>query len=611
MKKPSPHLSLADRIDALAGKTLALLRRLPGGTKVFTLGKNRRLTTRLPRLSVLVTAIVILLVAGAGWGTLGHLMYRNLDKQLMVSAQFVAQAQTNPGLLERIRRTVQNTPQPNAHPDLNNDGTPGPGTSPSEINTPDHGSGPNNKYRPEPATLLTRGALAESVHIIIGPDGIRAGRLDAKLNVKPLNDTQIKDIVKAAKNRPTSVYTSGLGVYRIIELTGKNTAGTPVRIIVGVPESDLWFTLAQFAGWTLLYSAIGLAAAWYVMRRYLRRELQPLAQVAATAEQIQSLDLTKTCGLQQRVDVSISGSDTEAGDVARAVNTALEHISTSLQQRDATEARLRQFVADASHELRTPIATISGYAQLLRRMQGEEGDGQAGPVSGMSGQVGPALEGAGQGGPADRTNPATGPSGQASEVSGDSTQQQAIARIHSEALRMGKLVNDLLTLARLDAGQAQVAQPVALAGLLVEAVSDAHVAAPDHAWDVELSDDAADIEVAGDAGRLQQVIANLLNNAYQHSPAGTRIVAALKRTQRDGHAWAELTVADNGPGIAADLRPHIFDRFARADSARTPGESFGLGLSIAASIVQAHGGHITCSEPPGGGATFTVTLPCL
>ena len=204
----------------------------------------------------------------------------------------------------------------------------------------------------------------------------------------------------------------------------------------------------------------------------------------------------------------------------------LDNVEGALQSRHESEQRVRQFVADASHELRTPLASIRGYAELSRR--------EREPV------------------PASVTH--------------------ALSRVESEALRMQGLVEDLLLLARLDAGRPLDREPVDLSLLAMDAVSDAHAASPDHRWELDLPDEP--VEVTGDPARLHQVVANLLANARTHTPAGTRVVMSVKP---DGQ-WVRLSVSDDGPGVPESLQRNVFHRFTRGDDSRNRAAgSTGLG----------------------------------
>jgi two-component system OmpR family sensor kinase len=235
----------------------------------------------------------------------------------------------------------------------------------------------------------------------------------------------------------------------------------------------------------------------------------------------------------------------------------LDNVEGALQARHDSEQRVRQFVADASHELRTPLASIRGYAELSRR--------EREPV--------PASV------------------------------SHALSRVESEALRMQGLVEDLLLLARLDAGRPLERTPVDLSLLAMDAVSDAHAAAPDHTWELDLPEEP--VEVTGDRARLHQVVANLLANARTHTPAGTRVVTSITPDRQ----WVRVSVADNGPGVPEPLQRNVFQRFTRGDDsrARTAG-STGLGLSIVAAVAHAHGGTVELASRPGA-TTFSVLLP--
>jgi two-component system OmpR family sensor kinase len=223
--------------------------------------------------------------------------------------------------------------------------------------------------------------------------------------------------------------------------------------------------------------------------------------------------------------------------------------------------QVRQFVADASHELRTPLASIRGYAEFFRRQQ-RDGGGAA---------------------PEDVAH--------------------TLRRVESEALRMSVLVDDLLLLARLDAGRDLEIGDVDLTDLAIDATSDAHVAAPGHDWHVDVP--PGTVLVTGDAVRLHQVVANLLTNVRTHTPEGT---TATLRLRVEG-ATAVLQVIDDGPGIPAPLLPHVFERFARGDASRSRSAgSTGLGLAIVQAVVAAHDGTVSVSSRPGH-TQFTVRLP--
>jgi two-component system OmpR family sensor kinase len=246
---------------------------------------------------------------------------------------------------------------------------------------------------------------------------------------------------------------------------------------------------------------------------------------------------------------------TEVGQVGSALNRMLDHVGSALEARHDSEVQLRQFIADASHELRTPLAAISGYTELTRR----------------------------------------------EELSTDV--EYSLARIASQTERMTGLVEDLLLLARLDAGRPLERGEVDLTRLVVDAVADAHAAGPEHGWHLAVPDEP--VVVPGDGSRLAQVLANLLANARTHTPPGTRVTVAL-RTEPGA---ALLDVADEGPGIAPDLLPHVFERFARGSTSRSRDNgTTGLGLAIVRAVVAAHHGTVQVASRPGR-TEFTVRLP--
>ena len=349
---------------------------------------------------------------------------------------------------------------------------------------------------------------------------------------------------------------SGLGSYRLLSVPGR--AGT--MLVTGLPLSGVDETISRLtvvggliAGGLIIVAIAGGGVL-------IRLTLRPLRRVAATAVRVSELPLASgDVELPHRVPSSETNVRTEIGQVGAALNRLLDHVDAALSARQASEMQVRQFVADASHELRTPLASIQGYAELCRR-----------------------------------TGAQTPP-----EVA------YALERVEAESKRMATLVDDLLLLARLDAGRALAREEVDLSALLVAAVSDAHAAGGDHEWRLELPDDQ--VAVTGDSHRLHQVVTNLLSNARVHTPAGTVVAARLERAS-DGRS-ATVTITDGGPGIPPELFPHIFERFARGDSSRSRGAgSSGLGLAIVAAVVAAHGGTIVADSVPGR-TTFRVTLP--
>ena len=328
--------------------------------------------------------------------------------------------------------------------------------------------------------------------------------------------------------------------------------------IVGVSTRPVDQLLGKLLALVVGGTVVGIVLVGAGGAVVIRRNLAPLGRVAATARQVSALELDSgDVTLAVRVPEEDADGRTEVGQVGLAINTMLDDVESALQARQESEMRVRQFVADASHELRTPLASIRGYAELTRR----END----PVP--------------------------------------PTVTHAIGRVESEALRMQELVEDLLLLARLDSGRPLEREPVDLSLLAMNAVSDAHAASPDHAWELDLPDEP--VEVTGDGARLHQILANLLANARTHTPSGTRVVTTLRPEGR----MVRISVSDNGPGIPSGLQSTVFERFTRGDDSRSRAQgSTGLGLSIVAAVGQAHGGRVEVESQPGA-TTFSVLLP--
>jgi two-component system OmpR family sensor kinase len=367
---------------------------------------------------------------------------------------------------------------------------------------------------------------------------------------------QVQILSVALGGQPKSISLgSSFGDYRAVAFM----APTGDTVILALPLKNVQATVGQFRGLVILISALGVLIAALASAFIVSLALRPLRRVAATATQVASLPLDHgEVSLAIRVPEEDTDPRTEVGQVGAAFNGMLGHVDAALRARQASENKVRQFVADASHELRTPLASIRGYAELTRR--------------------------AGYSLPPDVTH--------------------SMARVESEAVRMTSLVEDLLLLARLDAGRDLVMRPVELSRLVVDCVSDAHAAGPDHEWLLELPDN--DVSITADGQRLHQVIANLLTNARVHTPKGTRVTATLKVAPDN---IARISIEDNGPGISEALQPELFERFARGDSSRSRAAgSTGLGLSIVRAVVEAHGGDVAVSSVPGR-TVFTVTLP--
>jgi two-component system OmpR family sensor kinase len=358
-----------------------------------------------------------------------------------------------------------------------------------------------------------------------------------------------------ADGQPHEVTMPGLGSYRVIA-----TDVGALEVVTGLPTRDIDDTIGSVLVWEAGLTLVGVLAAGGIALLLVRRQLRPLHRVARTAHDVAAIPLaTGEVGVTARVPEELTDDRTEVGQVGAALNTLLGHVERALDERHRSEQQVRQFVADASHELRTPLATIAGYAELSRRTA-----------------------------PPDAEN-----------------LSHAMGKVQVEAARMSSLVEDLLLLARLDAGRPLERGDVDLTKLVLESVGDARVTAPDHRWLLELPDEP--VVVPGDEQRLHQVVTNLLSNARRHTPAGTRVTVGAHLAP--GGRSAVVTVTDDGPGIPPELIGGVFERFARGDSARTRASGgAGLGLSLARAIVEAHRGRIAVTSRPGE-TRFSVTLP--
>ena len=437
---------------------------------------------------------------------------------------------------------------------------------------------------------------------------VTAGYIDDDGRYQELTRAECEALLSLEANgRPVTVDIGSLGSYRVLAAKDAETGDIVITGLSMKVDNALVRTQLLIEGAIAVAGTLVVALAGRVM---VRSSLAPLARVACTAERVASQPLAHgEVSIDERVPEADLGSSLEVGQVGSALNTLLGHVDEALTARQRSETQVRQFVADASHELRTPLASIRGYAELIAR----EGADAALPEEAV----------------------------------------HALDRVHSESLRMTRLVEDLLLLARLDAGRELRHDEVDLVGILLDAVSDAHAAGPDHTWNLDLAvldapadlseDELEDFEpepplVLGDEARLRQVMVNLLANARVHTPAGSHVTVTLTRRSaagadggpRDGagteasagppagartstgfsaRAGAPggpparavrggeelvITIADDGPGIDPEVRSRMFERFARGDASRERRTgSTGLGMSIALAIIQSHGGTLT------------------
>ena len=505
----------------------------------------------------------------------------------------------------------------------------------------DDPGGADKPDRPVPAGLDAPGQSTGTLTIIssgaAGSPTVAAGYIDSGGLYQSLSEAETRALLSLEPTgEPVTVTISSLGDYRVVASRDSKSGDLVVTGLSMAGDNALVRTQLLIE---IMIALLGATAAALAGRAMVRSSLAPLERVAATAERVASQPLASgEVRIRERVADADLDSSQEVGQVGAALNTLLGHVEEALSARQRSETQVRQFVADASHELRTPLASIRGYTELIAR------------------------EGAGAALPEEATH--------------------ALERVHSESVRMTGLVEDLLLLARLDAGRELRRGEVDLLGVILDTVADARAAGPDHVWELDLSalgspdgeggaedDDGAEGAdggngaddaggepplVVGDEARLRQVLVNLLANARVHTPAGSRVSVTLTRrpagegpppgpdapeagadepagraqprragTSEPGAARGPeelvITIADDGPGIAPEMRDRMFERFARGDASRERRTgSTGLGMSIALAIIQSHGGTLTVDSrqaPEGSpegtphGTTFTVTLP--
>lgn len=410
---------------------------------------------------------------------------------------------------------------------------------------PDGDNGPDTRGQ----AVGTLGARlrndGESVRVaVVGPEH------EHPVHLGPADLRELRRL--PADGRAHSADLTPLGDYRLVAVRGDDWD----VLITGLPLRPAQETVGRLVLVESLVFGVALVVTGVAAALWVRVTLRPLRRVASTATAVTRMPLASG-EVAMPGPLPEEGPRSEVGQVASALNRMMGHVGDALARRQASEERLRHFAADAGHELRTPVATVRAHAEHALR--------QRGPVAG---DVRHALE-----------------------------------RIASESQRMSDLVDELLLLARLDAGRPLAAQEVDLSRLVLDTVEDARAVSADHRWRLELPEEP--VVTRGDPDRLHQVLANLLANARTHTPAGTAVTAGLAR--RAG--GVEVTVTDDGPGIPAELLPEIFHRFTRADPGRSrAGGGSGLGLAIVDAVVQAHGGTVEVASRPGR-TRFRLWLP--
>ena len=555
---------------APTGRRMSLRSWRPGSL----LTPPRSLRTRLV-VGVLGLVLVMAAVMSAfSTVSLRHTLMARTDSQLMAAAQRAADKRHD--LTQEARKASDEAAQ---------EGADKPGDQPDGAGGADGADGGPGKEGVPPG-LDAAGQSTGTLTLITAQTsssdsetGETAAYIDKNGHYASISKEDCRLLLsQATEDHPVTVHLHHLGSYRVVATRDEASGST---VITGLSlEGDKGLIRTQL----LIELTVALLGALVVAlagRTMVRSSLAPLERVARTAQRVASQPLERgEVSIEDRVEKADLDSSAEVGQVGGALNTLLGHVESALGARQRSETQVRQFVADASHELRTPLASIRGYTELIRR----------------------------EGADADLPEEAT----------------YALERVHSESVRMTALVEDLLLLARLDAGRELRREEVDLVGLLVDTVADARAAGPDHDWQLDLAvleppadatpEEAEDFLpepplVIGDEARLRQVIVNLLANARVHTPAGSHVTTTLAR---EGDTLI-VRIHDDGPGIAPDVRDRLFERFARGDSSRERRTgSTGLGMSIALAIVQSHGGSIdvaSSTAPEDHGTTFSVRLP--
>lgn len=377
---------------------------------------------------------------------------------------------------------------------------------------------------------------------------------------RELTAREIGELTTSARvpDETSTIHLEGKGDYLVTESKLTQADGTSFTVLTGVGLTETDEVVTEYVLWLSAAAVfVGILAA-VLGYRLVKRELDPLERIAQVAQEVSATPLSSgEIAPQARVGRDPRREGSEIDRVAGGLNGLLDHVEAALNARHRAEDSMRRFIAEASHELRNPLASIRGYADFYAQ-----------------------------------------PGADAQETIG------AFARIGSEAKRMSELVDDLLLLARLDADPEIVTEEVDLSQVVLETVSDARFAYPDHVWRIALPDEVVTIQ-ADEAG-LRQILLNLISNAGHHTPVGTEVRVSVETTADD----IVLAVTDEGPGIPKAALPTIFDRFTQAgeNAGTRTNSTVGLGLAIVRALADASGYRVEV-ESDAAGTCFTVRMP--
>lgn len=549
--------------------------------------RHMRLRTKLILVSLLLLAAIAAGMAVASYLSMSSYLTGQLDQQLRRSAQIGSQPDLQPG-----GQDSGATSGPGAG-DLSGGGgnANGSGSSGSSGSSTKPSTGANDDTPPNPFQGPGQGAEFVTLRVANGTvDTVRSGYLDVNRQKQALSAADVALLEKVpAGSGPTSVDLQ-IGAYRVEAVEASDSS----LVVVGLPLASVNDTLNSLRLTAILMAVVGLIACGVAGTVLIRRALQPLEHVSEVANRVAELPLESgEVELIERIEPS--DNETEVGRVAFALNRMLDNVGGALAARQESETKVRQFVADASHELRTPLTSIRGYSDLVVRTQPLDDDGR-----------------------------------------------ESMARVRSQAMRMQNLVDDLLLLARYDEGRESLFAEMDFTQLVVEAATDAEISDASasgrtglqpHQWNIDVP--AEPVMIIGDETQLNRAVANLLSNAKKHTAPGTSVRVTLSivagtphgdsgdqvgveagRGVETGHGMqgnpagkVVLKIADSGHGILPEFLPRIFDRFARADAARSGSDgTTGLGLPIVKAIVESHGGVISVASSSDG-TEFTLTLP--
>jgi two-component system OmpR family sensor kinase len=402
------------------------------------------------------------------------------------------------------------------------------------------------------------GSGTEGVHspqrqwlAVFGPTGQSVARVDPSPELSPLQLSQAQ--ARALVSNPGQVHTYTTGDGSTLRVTARRLGA--FTVVTGLSTTDVERTLHRLVWLEVAIGALAVAAALGLTTWGVHLSLRPLNRVTRTAREVTAELSPDGAGLDRRVPEG--DPQTEVGQLAESFNSLMGTVEAQFAARVESEERMRQFLADASHELRTPLTSIRGYAELSRMRR----------------------------------------------ANGEAEHADTLDRIESEGTRMSRLVDDLLLLARGDRGARPQVEVVDVAELIEDAVDSARAAFPERHIDIVAS---PGVTLLADRDQLLRVLRNLITNAAVHTDPNAPIQVIGEGTSEQ----VMLRVVDSGPGLPPEQAQHVFERFWRADKARSRARGgSGLGLAIVAQLVQAHHGTVEFESSTADGTTVTVRLP--